>query len=262
MFKRKRHRQSHYVKQRQPASVPGQWHSWLRVITVNVVIAVLICVGYWLYLQVTNPRAMPFRQVTVIGDAQHIPPALLETTVLSHLQGGFFSLNVAQLKQGLLTLPWVFSVSIRRVWPSRLVINVAEQKPLAQWGAYAVMNQQGVIFYPEISSIPSNLPLLFGPEDSESRVVAEYQAFNQQISGLGLTVCRLIETPRLAWRLQLSNGIEVLLGRQNIDARFAQFVQLYAEIIGSHAKQVRRVDLRYPNGLAIQWRGKAPRLSR
>ncbi|MBL83971.1 MAG: cell division protein FtsQ, partial [Marinobacter sp.] len=52
----------------------------------------------------------------------------------------------------------------------------------------------------------------------------------------------------------LANGIEVVLGRDQVEARFERFVTVYQERLASRSDEVRRVDARYSNGVAVQWK--------
>ena len=66
-----------------------------------------------------------FRRIHVVMQAQHLTGDQVTQIVTSHLQGGFFSLNVAELRRALLAEPWVADVAFRRVWPDMLEVDVA-----------------------------------------------------------------------------------------------------------------------------------------
>ena len=67
---------------------------------------------------------------------------------------------------------------------------------------------------------------------------------------------RLNLTPERSWDFVLSNKIKVMLGDVDIEHRLQRLVKLYPKIVGSKPEQVRRIDLRYANGLAVKWRSK------
>ena len=52
--------------------------------------------------------------------------------------------------------------------------------------------------------------------------------------------------------MQLSNGMQVELGQDDIPNRFKQFIQLYPRIIGEKSALVTSIDLRYTDGIAIK----------
>ncbi len=246
-----------YSKNNRKSQNSGHLRAWLVPVLSAVVIASLICLGYWFYLQLENPATLPFKWIKIDASANHIPARQLKQTVKSHINGGFFSIDIKKLKQSLVELPWIESVSVRKIWPSTLEIIVQERQPVARWGEKALINKQGTLFYPKPKTIPQDLPLLLGPDESAKKVLSQYQQFNQELSTLGLSIRELRLSQRLAWHLLLRNGIELMLGRNKMMQRLRLFTQLYPRIIGAQGKRVARVDLRYPNGLAIRWRKSA-----
>lgn len=89
-------------------------------------------------------------------------------------------------------------------------------------------------------------------------VQSSFTDFNHWLLPLGLQVVKLTVTQRLAWTVELSNGIRINLCRNDTTNRFESFVKLYPQLIGARAQDVVSVNLCYPNGLAVRWKdGKA-----
>jgi cell division protein FtsQ len=240
--------------QRTPENIYANIKSWTDRIIKILSISLVILIIYAGYLQLNNPKTLPFHSVKIEAPLNFVNPAVLQAAVQSNLFGGFFSLDVKRLQQSLLNIPWVRSVHFRRIWPSKLVITVREYQPLALWGANGVISESGAIFYPEISNLPKHLPVLYGEPQYAKKIVKKYQVLEKELQSAALAIGSLTLTPRMAWQLRLSNGILVTIGRKNIDQRLQQFVQLYPRIIGGKANQALRVDLRYPNGFAVKWK--------
>ena len=59
---------------------------------------------------------------------------------------------------------------------------------------------------------------------------------------------------RGAWTIWLDNGIEVIVGREQMKARLLRFLHLYKTELEPQAKNIERVDIRYTNGAAVKWR--------
>ena len=168
---------------------------------------------------------------------------------------GFFGVDVIAARRQLLELPWVATAEVRRQWPDRLLVTVYEQRPLARWGANAVVNDDGKMFAPLVATIPGDLPLLDGPPHSEGEVAATYRQMMHVLRPLDLHVRQLQLDERRSWRVTLDNGIEVVLGRQDADQRMVRFIEFYKGLRAAHeaAAEIDRVDLRYGNGFAVQW---------
>ena len=87
-------------------------------------------------------------------------------------------------------------------------------------------------------------------------MLAELDALQSQLGGLGLNVSQLRLEPRGAWRFQVNDSVWVMLGRNDREARLARFMAAWQRRLGDEASQIRYIDLRYPNGVAVAWHGE------
>ena len=60
---------------------------------------------------------------------------------------------------------------------------------------------------------------------------------------------------RGSWEMTLQNGIEVRLGRKDVDRRTDLFLDVVADIIAGQAAEIDYIDMRYGNGFTIGWKG-------
>jgi len=60
---------------------------------------------------------------------------------------------------------------------------------------------------------------------------------------------------RGALNLTLDNGVQVRLGRQQIESRFERFMLVAAKLVSQRAADIAYVDMRYGNGFAVGWKG-------
>jgi cell division protein FtsQ len=226
-----------------------------------VLLTLVIAVVMWLWGRMQNPNAYPLQHVKISTNGQYIQKSVIKNTILNNVHGGFFSLDVKQLKNSLLDNPWIQDVSIRRVWPSSLYVKIDERQPLARWGANGVLAVDGDVFYPNVKTIPLQLPEIDAPMPAKDSVMSLYAEFNQFLKPLDLSIAKLVITQRLAWTVLLSNGVYLNLCRDNVADRFASFVALYPKLIAGKAQDVVSVNLCYPQGLAIRWKGgMAPKI--
>lgn len=208
----------------------------------------------WRWMQ--KPTTFPITQITVQGQLTHVSPTVIEHIVQTQLTGGFFSLHVSAAKQAILAFPWIADVSFRRVWPHTLNVHVIEQQAVARFGAKGVLNTEGAVFYPDIKSLPQNLPDLEGPIDQSLVLLNFYRTANTLAQLLGLTVISLHLNTEQSWDLMLSNQVKVVLGRQQALERFKRFVTIYPKIKALSDKTIVSVDLRYANGVAVKYQDK------
>lgn len=222
------------------------WH-WFLAICSAVLIALTL-------LQIQKPDTLPIRKIHAQGTFEHISEDALRSVVGQTLQGGYFTVNVDAVQHAVTALPWVAEASVRRVWPDTLAINVTEQTAIAMWAKGGLVNQQGVLFKPEVITFPQSLPVLDGPAGMERNLTEYYRLAQQIIEPLELRIHQLRMDSRHAIRLYLSNGIEVILGRENTQSRLQRFARVYTRVLATRAAEIERVDMRYSNGLAVGWR--------
>src|SRR3990170_107602 len=79
-------------------------------------------------------------------------------------QGNIWSLSSRDIGRRLLTHPWVRSVSVRKVFPDRLVVRIEERKPAAMVNLDALyyVDEEGTIFKRLTAYDPKNFPIVTG----------------------------------------------------------------------------------------------------
>ena len=76
----------------------------------------------------------------------------------------------------------------------------------------------------------------------------------EQLIPSGLDLRQVHLDARGAWEMTLSNGIDVRLGRRDVDGRAQLFLDVAANIISSREAEIEFVDMRYSNGFTIGWK--------
>ncbi|MEE9421553.1 MAG: cell division protein FtsQ/DivIB [Gammaproteobacteria bacterium] len=230
---------------------PVNWLRWGVTLTVFVLsMALLVLSVNWL----VDPVHSPLRSVKIEGEFKFIDKTQLQTTLTPLLENGFFKVSVAEIQGRAEAMPWVSQASVRRLWPDRLQINIVEQQPFARWGEQAFLNARGEVFTPVAQTAGLQLPLFSGPQGHANQVLVNYKRMGDMLKGLGLVIDELHQDSRRAWRLKLSNGMAVELGRTDPVKRLARFINVYPTILAAKATAViEQVDLRYSNGFAVRW---------
>jgi cell division protein FtsQ len=193
----------------------------------------------------------PVRYVEVSHALQKTTKDEIEAATRGRVGGNFFAVAPAELRAALEQLPWVRRASVRRVWPDRLEVALEEHVPLARWGDDALINTYGERFH---GSTDAPLPRFFGPAGSEHEVARRYARFAAAVVPLDGALERVVLTPRYAWQLRLSGGMQIMLGRDAdaAEARLRRFVEIYTATLGGTERKHEYVDLRYPNGFALR----------
>lgn len=209
--------------------------------------------GAWGVAKLADPNTLPMRVVRIDGDFNYLNRKALERVVTRRAQGGFFTVNVTAVRREALKLAWVDQVRVRRIWPDTLSISITEQVPLARWGKGRLVNPQGEIFQPEDGILPPGLPVLWGQDEAASQVTAGYLGLQRVCDTRDLRIAALRRNARGAWRLSLTDGLVVKLGKEGAQRRLARFVRLYPSLLARSTATLKLIDLRYANGFAARW---------
>jgi len=225
--------------------------TWLAAIAV-LTLPVVAVVNGWV-----GSARWPLRQVHIqpaAGQAlERVSPAALKTALKPFADAGYFAISLPAAQQALLQVPWVDSVELRKHWPDTLSLEVSEQRPFARWGEDQVLTEQGQIFPAQGVILPNGLARLDGPEAQAAEVVQLYISARRAFAADGLNVTALSQDARGSWRLQLSSGTEVILGRHDAQRRLARFARMLPGLLAEQQAPLERADLRYSNGFALLW---------
>jgi cell division protein FtsQ len=56
-----------------------------------------------------------------------------------------------------------------------------------------------------------------------------------------------------SWRLTLKNDVEIAIGREQVMEKLRRFVTVYDKFLNSVWGDIKAIDARYPNGIAVRW---------
>ncbi|HEX7044779.1 MAG TPA: FtsQ-type POTRA domain-containing protein [Burkholderiales bacterium] len=209
----------------------------------------------------------PVQQVRFEGPFKHVTQQELEAVVLEHVRGNFLLVDLEAIKQRVEALPWVHRASVRRQFPDKITIRFSEQQLVARWGEEAWVNASGEVARVPGAAVAEDLPRLAGPDGSSAKVLAAFRDFRAALAAGGLTLLGLELAPRRSWTLELEadggHRLTLVLDDADPRARLERFARAYRSTLAAQAEAIRRVDLRYTNGFAVEWqRGGNARVAR
>jgi len=217
-------------------------------VLVGVATLAFTIAGMWLLVR---SELFPVREIEVKTAVQRTSKGEIQAAVSERIRGNFFAVSPADVRVGLEKLPWVRAASVRRVWPDRLEVALEEHVALARWGDESLVNSYGERFF---GKTDQPLPQFVGPAGTEREVARRYRRFAQIVTPLGAPLERVVLTPRFAWQLRLSSGLNIMLGRDAdaAESRLQRFVEVYDGVLRKMQRKHEYVDLRYPNGFALR----------
>ena len=225
----------------------GNTRSVTGVLLVAMLASTVLLGKQWL----SDPWRFPLNVVEAKGDFRYLDKQQLQAAVAPHATGGFFTVDVAAIRDAAEQLPWVYKASVKRIWPETLRLQIEEQQPVARWGTDGFLNQQGETFTPEKTDISMILPGLAGPDGQQLKVLQNFQAVSKTLAPLGISITRMELDNRRAWHLQLDNAVLLELGRADGRQRLQRFVRAWPDVFAGRLDDLQRVDLRYSNGFSV-----------
>lgn len=218
--------------------------AWLLAVAL-VALPVVAVLNGWV-----GAERWPLSRLRVTGDFKRISPEQLRTVVLPYAKSGFFAVKLQDAQDAIERLPWVESAQVRKSWPDVLEVHVAEHRPFARWGADRMLSEQGRLFPvpPRLKDL--KLPQLDGPDGKTADVVALYNESRALFAPAGLDVEQLALDARGSWSLGLSNGVRIVVGRDDARARLQRFARVLPQL-ADPAQPIERADLRYTNGFTL-----------
>jgi cell division protein FtsQ len=220
-----------------------------------LVLVLLAAGGYWL-MQRPN---FALREILIDGDTEHINSPTVRASVVGRLKGNFFTVDLDAARQSFEQMPWVRHASVRRVWPNALAVTLEEYQPLGTWGSDQLVSVDGELFTANQGELEDELPAFDGPDGSAKEVVARYRDFAKWFAPIGATPDEVTLSPRYAWTVKLSNGMQVELGRERnqdtLQDRSKRLTAAWTAVTQRWGEDIEYADLRYPNGFAIRAAG-------
>ena len=223
----------------------GMYVFWLLVM-----LAMALVATDW----VLKPSTYAVKRVSFEGPFGHVSQSELERAALPYLTGSFLTVDLHSAQARIETLPWVSRAWVSRRWPNAIHIRFSEQNFVARWNDDAWMNDSGVAVTLPNRDGPDDVVRLAGPQGSGAQVLAVYRRLDTDLKKIDLSIAQLELTQRRMWKLQLHDGTKLIIGRDRLDERIRRFAKIYPLLVRT-GKRIRRIDLRYANGIAVAWAG-------
>ncbi len=195
----------------------------------------------------------PVRKIQLRAEYAHVSAEQIRAAVETHLAKGFFAVRLDEVQDAVARLPWVERVEARKQWPDTLNLVVFERQPFARWGDSRLVSRSGELFEVPGTDSMQGIPQLSGPDSRLAEVIAFHAECLRQFAGKGLTLKAVDLSARGSWRLTLSSGALIEIGRVDPKSRLHRFVEVWPQLANSHDGPPVYIDLRYENGFAMRW---------
>ena len=249
---------------RSPARSAGSSRSglWHNPAMLNLVADICLLFGstalaYAAFSWFLRQPLFPLDEVVLLTPPAQVTESQLEYAARSAVDGGFFTVDLDRVRETFEKLPWVRRAEVRRRWPASLELRLEEHVAVAYWspngsGETRLVNRQGEVF---VAASNADMPQFDGPQGSASWLLARHAEFSDMLQPLGVRLVGLALSAREAWRLQLDNGMTIVLGREQDKSplmdRLRRFIAVWPRVHEQIDIDIKTADLRYASGFAL-----------
>ena len=196
---------------------------------------------------------LPIRTIQLAGDFQNLDQREIEQVLRAYIGQGFFSLDIRDLQQSLHASSWTESVSIRRVWPDKLKVTITEKKPVARWDDRHLLSASARVFRADTAAF-GHLPLVHASGHGPAWALQRFHRLQASFELVGEQIVALRVDSRGSVDVELIDGLEIRLGRDDVERKVERLASIYDAQILPRREQIRRLDMRYSNGFAVAWK--------
>ncbi len=237
------------AKRKMPASQTSsfQWrksHNWVFLLLP------IMSGGYYLYQM---DELLPIRTIQLSGTFENLDQGEVEQALQRYIGEGFFSLDIHQLQQLLHQKSWTESVSVRRVWPDKIRVTITEKKPVARWDERHLLSDSARVYLADTGAF-THLPIVHTASHQPEWALRQFYALEARFERVDERLMALRVDSRGALDVELINGLQIKLGRGDIERKIERLASIYLQQILPRREQIQRLDLRYSNGFAVAWK--------
>ena len=225
---------------------------WLLLAVAAVVLAAGV---FGFYRVMTDAQTAALNVAGARSDAErsqvlaHVSPAVTEN---------YFTSDLRAIRDRALELSWVDRVVVSRAWPNAIRVRVMPRNAIARWGTGRLLSDSGDVFTEVAPRNYQNLPLLHGPVSQSKMMMRRYNEINQLFLPAGIRLKELYLTERMTWFMQFDSGLRIIVDQDQTMSKLQRLSHLAHNDLKPVWPNIAAIDLRYRNGLAIQWKSAAP----
>ena len=194
------------------------------------------------------------KSVSVTGDLYQISRDALREAITEGLEDDFFATDVGEVRKIALDVAWVDEVSVRKVWPGKLHVQVRERQAAARWHSGGLVDAEGEWFNPGAGKGLERLPVLHGPDGATREMLERLEVLSAMLAPIGQGIARLKLNRASGWQVETAGGLTLVAGHDFSDAALNKIARALPSMLGARFADAERIDLRYANGFAVRFK--------
>lgn len=235
---------------------------WKKFVLTALLGSLILWSGYYLLERVP---AFQVSKILIRGTEQ-CNPKDIEKFTNSTYNRCIFKIDLPNLHRKIKSIGWVKTVSVRRVLPNTLQINIQERVPfgIIRADQHYLVDNEGVVIAPIQNQKPWNLPLITGM--SEERLLASKRVNSPSLHS-ALEILKLMQDLKVKWLSEVleiscenqenivlynkNRDREIRLGLNNLQEKVI-YLQTIWDDIKTRVSGIEYIDLRYKNQIIVK----------
>ena len=246
---------------RSSVSVPREqrtaWQVFRLVLECVFVVVLLMGIAasiYAIYQRLSQQNFFPLKRVIIQEPLRYGDMREVSEIIRNHHQRDLLHMDVTLLADEMQRLDWIAKASVYKRWPDAVEVKLEERVPVVRWGGRAFRDASGEPF-----SIPDNdklreLATIHGPDGYEKQVLQYWRDIAPWLGARQLQLQQLSLDQRLVWHAELENGLDVILGRDQLNDRLKKLAVVNDKVIKPYHRYIEAIDLRYHDGFSVRWK--------
>jgi cell division protein FtsQ len=206
----------------------------------------------------TRDEPIFFLKNVKISGTEQLGEADIMNKVSPFLKESLLKIDAAKMKEAITSHPFVKEVSIKRMYPFSILIDVKEKKPCALWidgtGTIMVLDENGEPYRGLIKGDEKGMFVINALNKGDAKSV--YREVSAWIKG-GLlkreTLSEVFYNEGNITVFGFENGVEIILGKEDQDKRLKRAVAVF-EDAKRRGLLIKCIDARFEKGAIIQER--------
>lgn len=218
----------------------------LKPASIGVTLVSSVVVVVLLLLQTVNKQVDTLQVST---DLEHISAQTIQAQITPWFPDGYVYMDINAIQNRLQNMVMISQVSVEKVWPDTLKIEIEEERPVAIWNDKNMLSENGDILPVALKQL--HLPKLKGANQESKMVMQHFLLFNRWGKRHQLELDG-IKHSAAGWQLEYKAGLKIWLdntmamnGLQQLDSVIEQF----------DLARISYIDMRYEQGFAVAWKG-------
>jgi len=238
------------------------WSIWLIFPLVILLGVLFMFAGEW--------RASLKTERVVVDGASYVPAQQIFSLAKIPLKKPMYEIDLYEVRERLLSQPFIKSVSINRQFPGAVRISVCERVPIAllNCGQLRYVDKEGFLLPYIETSVKLDLPVISGIEGLQDKQVGEAVSDDELFQAIALlksaqeidtTLYHFISEVNMNNKQDITlysadAGVPIILGRQEIGKKLLTLQTFWNNFVkAENSGKMQYVDLRYNDQVVVKW---------